>query len=229
METSGAGLWFWEVPRRVPAGVSRRVQNVLERTEAAQRRSAALLRACGLEDQAREIERSAEWARFDLDEPLVAQELYVAAAGLRYIQRLAVDAAGRQDGPPGRSRFYALPVPLRSLGPGPAHHPALRQSGRPGPGFRGRTSGLFVRAYEQPLKALAAYIFGLRLRSKLLDGRNLRLYNLNTVLQSAGLFYHAIRWPILHLRTRRCGLHNNKQLPLGSCTMRMLQCGYDRT
>ena len=94
MDTYGADLWFREVPRRVPAGVGRRVQNVLERTEATQRRSAARLRACGQEDQAREIERSAEWVRFDLDEPLVAQQLYAAAAGLRYVQRLEL-LAGR--------------------------------------------------------------------------------------------------------------------------------------
>ena len=61
---------------------------VLERAEAAHRKSAARLRACGQEDRARQVERSAAWARFDLDEPLVAQQLYLGAARLRYIRRL---------------------------------------------------------------------------------------------------------------------------------------------
>src|SRR5262249_59711885 len=37
---------------------------------------------------AREVGRLAGWARFDLDEPVVAQELYEAAARLRYIPRV---------------------------------------------------------------------------------------------------------------------------------------------
>lgn len=58
---------------------------VLEATEAAHHRSAARLRACGQEDQARRAERFAAWARFDLDEPRAAQQLYGAAARLRHI------------------------------------------------------------------------------------------------------------------------------------------------
>jgi GAF domain-containing protein len=61
---------------------------VLEETEATHRRSAALLRACGQESRARRAERFAAWARFDLDEPLVAQRLYGAVARLRPIRRL---------------------------------------------------------------------------------------------------------------------------------------------
>jgi GAF domain-containing protein len=61
---------------------------VLEAAEARYRRSAALLRACGREDRARGVEAFAAWARFDLDEPLVARKLYAAAARLRSMRRL---------------------------------------------------------------------------------------------------------------------------------------------
>jgi hypothetical protein len=94
METSGDDLWFWDLPRPVRVDMGRRLQVVLERTEATHRRSAARLRACGLEDQARQMERSAEWARFDLDEPAVTQQLYAAAADLRSIGPLEL-LAGR--------------------------------------------------------------------------------------------------------------------------------------
>jgi GAF domain-containing protein len=61
---------------------------LLELTEAAHRRSAARLRSCGQEDRARQAEQFAAWARFDLDEPRVAQRLYRASARLRYIPQL---------------------------------------------------------------------------------------------------------------------------------------------
>ena len=61
---------------------------MLENTEAALRTSAVRLRACGQEHRARRVERFAAWARFDLDEPLAAQQLYVAAARLRYVRHL---------------------------------------------------------------------------------------------------------------------------------------------
>lgn len=93
MDTSGAGQRLWDFPRGDATGMVRRVQVVLEETEATYRRSAALLRACGQEDQARRAERFAAWARFDLDEPGVAERLYLAAAELRYIQRPELLAA----------------------------------------------------------------------------------------------------------------------------------------
>jgi hypothetical protein len=68
--------------------MSRRVQALLQRTEATHRRSATRMRLCGEEDGARRVEKFAEWARFDLDEPLVAQQLYHASASLRRIPRL---------------------------------------------------------------------------------------------------------------------------------------------
>jgi hypothetical protein len=61
---------------------------VLGDTEAALLKSAAQLRASGREDRARGVERLAGWARFDLDEPVVAQELYAAAAKLQYVERV---------------------------------------------------------------------------------------------------------------------------------------------
>jgi GAF domain-containing protein len=59
---------------------------VLTDAEAAILRSAARLRACGHKDRARRVERLAGCARFDLDEPLIAQQLHAAAAGLRHSQ-----------------------------------------------------------------------------------------------------------------------------------------------
>jgi GAF domain-containing protein len=61
---------------------------VLGDTEAALLTSAARLRGSGREGRARQVERLAGWARFDLDEPVVAQELYAAAARLLYVRRV---------------------------------------------------------------------------------------------------------------------------------------------
>jgi hypothetical protein len=88
MGASGADGWLGDLPWPDAMGTGRRVQMLLEVTEAAHRRSAARLRSCGHEDRARQVERFAAWARFDLDEPLVAQRLYRASARLRYIRRL---------------------------------------------------------------------------------------------------------------------------------------------
>ena len=88
MNTSGAGRWYEDSAWRDAPDIDRRVQIVLENTEAAFRMSAVRLRACGQEHRARRVERFATWARFDLDEPVVAQQLYVAAARLRYIRQL---------------------------------------------------------------------------------------------------------------------------------------------
>ena len=83
-----AGRWYGDFARGDAPGTDRRVRIAVENTEAALRRSAARLRQCGQEHRARRAERFAAWARFDLDEPLAAQQLYVAAARLRYIRRL---------------------------------------------------------------------------------------------------------------------------------------------
>jgi hypothetical protein len=87
MGASGGDGWFSGLPRG-DAGIGPRVQALLERTEATHRRSAARLRSSGDKDGALKVERFAEWARFDLDEPLVAQQLYRASAVLRRIPQL---------------------------------------------------------------------------------------------------------------------------------------------
>jgi hypothetical protein len=88
MDPSGADQRFWDFSWHGAVALGRRVRMMLEVTEAAHRRSAARLRSCGEEDQARRADRFAAWARFDLDEPLVARRLYGAAARLRHIGRL---------------------------------------------------------------------------------------------------------------------------------------------
>lgn len=95
MDASVAGRWFREPPWRDVAGTDWAVQVALEDAEAAFRRAAHQMRECGQEDGARRAERFAAWARFDLDEPAVARQLYLAAARLRYtgqLERLAGQA-----------------------------------------------------------------------------------------------------------------------------------------
>jgi hypothetical protein len=87
-ETGRAGGPVREPSWPGPAGTSRPLRAVLEDTEARLRRSAGRLRACGKQDQARRVERFASWARFDLDEPLVAYRLYGLAARLPRAGRL---------------------------------------------------------------------------------------------------------------------------------------------
>jgi len=87
MATSGADQWFRDPPWHGASGAGRTVQAVLEDTEAALRKSAGRLRASGQEDGARQAERFAAWARFDLEEPLVAQQLHHAMARLRQIRQ----------------------------------------------------------------------------------------------------------------------------------------------
>jgi hypothetical protein len=87
MDASGGNGWLQDVPWRDET-MSRRIQMLLEATEATHRRSAARLRASGEDDGARKVEQFAAWARFDLDEPLVAWQLYRASGRLRYIPQL---------------------------------------------------------------------------------------------------------------------------------------------
>lgn len=69
-------------------GVGRRLQVAVENAEAAFLKSAARLRRSGQLERARRIERYAAAARFDLDEPTMAQQLYATVARLRQIGRL---------------------------------------------------------------------------------------------------------------------------------------------
>jgi len=87
MATSGADRGFRDSPWHGAPGTGRTAHAVLEDTEAALRKSAGRLRASGQEDGARQVERFAAWARFDLEEPLVAQQLYLAVARLRPIRQ----------------------------------------------------------------------------------------------------------------------------------------------
>ena len=88
MATSGADRRRRDPPRHEPSGAGRTVHAVLEDTEAALRKSVARLRSSGQEDGARQVERFAEWARFDLEEPLAARQLHLAAARLRQVRPL---------------------------------------------------------------------------------------------------------------------------------------------
>lgn len=88
MDTSEVAQWYLDSPRGDAPDVGPRVRTMLERTEAAFLRSALLLRASGHEDRAHQVARFAAWARFDLDEPKVARQLYAAAARLRYVRQL---------------------------------------------------------------------------------------------------------------------------------------------
>lgn len=88
MESSGAKGRFRDVPWDDMGGAGPAIRAVLENTEAALRTSARRLRGCGEMDRARRVERFATWTRFDLDEPLVAQQLYAAAARLRSVREV---------------------------------------------------------------------------------------------------------------------------------------------
>ena len=92
MGTNGASRWFRDTPWHDAIGTSWAVQTVLEDAEAALHNSARRLRDCGHEDWARQAERFASWARFDLDESVMAQQLYLAAARLRSIRQLELMA-----------------------------------------------------------------------------------------------------------------------------------------
>jgi len=87
MATSEADRWFGDYPWQDASSTSWTVHAVLEDTEAALRKSAGRLRSSGQEDGARQVERFAAWARFDLEEPLVARQLYLAVARLRPIRQ----------------------------------------------------------------------------------------------------------------------------------------------
>src|SRR5215469_1880667 len=70
------------------SGAGLRLQAALENAEAAFLKSAARLRRGGHVERARRIERYAASARFDLDEPDMARQLYVTAGRLRQISQL---------------------------------------------------------------------------------------------------------------------------------------------
>jgi GAF domain-containing protein len=67
-----------------------RLQAALEDAEAAFLKTAARLRRNGQVERARRIDRYAASARFDLDEPAIAKQLYITMASLRQIGRLEI-------------------------------------------------------------------------------------------------------------------------------------------
>jgi GAF domain-containing protein len=71
-------------------GAAFRLQAALENAEAAFVKSAARLRRSGQIERARRIERYAASARFDLDEPAIAKQLYTTMARLRQVGRLEI-------------------------------------------------------------------------------------------------------------------------------------------
>jgi hypothetical protein len=90
METVAAGALSGESALLDTHGTGLRLQVALEKAEAAFLKTADKLRKSGQLEGARRVERYATSARFDLDEPLVARQLYTTAARLREIQRLEV-------------------------------------------------------------------------------------------------------------------------------------------
>jgi hypothetical protein len=92
MDTVVAGITFGDsaLLDGTPAGF--RLQAALEDAEAAFLKSAARLRRAGHPERARRIERYAAAARFDLDEPTTAKQLYKTAGRLRQIGQLEARA-----------------------------------------------------------------------------------------------------------------------------------------
>ena len=82
-----ADAWSEAFPWLVRTGRSRRLRALLEEAENAHRQSARLMRDLGKVDLARQAERFAARARFDLDEPEAALGLYSLARDLREAYR----------------------------------------------------------------------------------------------------------------------------------------------
>jgi hypothetical protein len=100
--------WSEAFPWLARTGQDRKLRRLLEETEALHRSSAVRLRGLGRDDLARQAELFALWARFDLDEPLLARRLYTVTRDLREIPQLgsllakvlegALDLAGADRG-----------------------------------------------------------------------------------------------------------------------------------
>src|SRR5215469_820721 len=90
MDTVVAGISSGEPALLNLTGAGLRLQAALENAEAAFLKSAARLRISGQLERARRIERYAASARFDLDEPTLARQLYAAVGRLRQIRQLEI-------------------------------------------------------------------------------------------------------------------------------------------
>jgi len=88
MDAIAAGIASGDSEMLEAPGIGHRVQVALENAEAAFLRSAARLHGSGQLERARRVERYAASARFDLDEPALARQLYVTVARLRQVGRL---------------------------------------------------------------------------------------------------------------------------------------------
>jgi hypothetical protein len=100
--------WSEAFPWLARTGDQQRPRRLLEQAEALHRRSADRLRGLGRGDLAWQAEQFAGWARFHLDEPLLARRLYAVTRQLRDISTLgsllarvlegALDLAGADRG-----------------------------------------------------------------------------------------------------------------------------------
>jgi GAF domain-containing protein len=82
VDTAGEGDWSEVFPWLAETGRSWRLRRLLETAEAAQRNSAALMRASGNHHLALRAERSAAWLRFTLRDPRAVQRLHQVTSGL---------------------------------------------------------------------------------------------------------------------------------------------------
>jgi hypothetical protein len=100
--------WSEAFPWLAQTGQDRKLRRLLEEAEALHRSSAVRLRQLGQHELARQAEQFARWARFDLDEPVIARRLYTVTRDLREIPELrlllarilegALDLAGADRG-----------------------------------------------------------------------------------------------------------------------------------
>jgi GAF domain-containing protein len=100
--------WSEAFPWLAQTGQDRKLRRLLSEAEALHRSSAVRLRELGQYELARQAEQFARWARFDLDEPVIARRLYAVTKDLREIPELrlllarvlegALDLAGADRG-----------------------------------------------------------------------------------------------------------------------------------
>ena len=98
MDPLAEGRWRQAFPWLTETGRSRELLRLLRTSENAYRSSATQLRANGQFEQARKADRRAEWARFQLDDPLAVGQLYAVTRNLRQASALAPLPAMALDG-----------------------------------------------------------------------------------------------------------------------------------
>ena len=85
MDPLAESRWRQAFPWLTETGRSRDLFRLLRVSENLYRSSASQLRALGQFEQARKADRRAEWARFQLDDPLAVGELYAVTRNLRQV------------------------------------------------------------------------------------------------------------------------------------------------